>query len=200
LAVDDHPLLQEGLAAVIEAHADVCLVGTAATGEEGIRQFRELGPDVTLMDLRLPDMDGIEALIAIRRADPEARVVILSTFHGDVDVQRALTAGARGFLLKSMLPNELVAGIRTVHSGKTCVFPLVATHLAEHFADDALTGRETEILHLIAAGHRNQDVARALSISEDTVKVHVKHLLDKLGAHDRTEAVVIGLRRGILHL
>ena len=200
LAIDDHPLLREGIAAICVAYADLNLVGLAASGQEGIRQYRELKPDITLMDLRLPDMSGIEALIALRADFINARVIMLSTFHGDVEVQRALEAGACGFLVKSMPPIELVAAIRQVHAGKKCVAPVVATHLAEYLAEDSLTAREVEILQLIAAGNRNRDVANALSIAEDTVKVHVKHLMAKLGANDRTDAVVIAIRRGIIQL
>ena len=200
LAIDDHPLLREGIAAIVGAYGDLTLVGFAASGQDGIRQYRELKPDITLMDLRLPDMTGIEALIAIRADFVNARVIILSTFHGDVEVQRALEAGACGFIVKTMPPRELVAAIRQVHTGKKCIAPVVATHLAEYVADDSLTPREVEILQLVAAGNRNLDIANTLSIAEDTVKVHVKHLMAKLGANDRTEAVVIAVRRGIIYL
>ncbi|MGH2437546.1 MAG: response regulator [bacterium] len=200
MSIDDHPLLREGIATIIRAQPDMDLVGQAADARDGIRVYREEKPDVTLMDLRLPDMNGIDALIAIRAEFVNARVIMLSTFQGDVDIQRALAAGARGFLLKTMPPNELVACIRQVHKGKKCVPADVAAHLANYFAEEALTAREVEILELIAAGNRNRDVADALSISEDTVKVHVKHAMEKLGANDRTEAVVIAVRRGIIHL
>jgi DNA-binding NarL/FixJ family response regulator len=176
------------------------LVGQAADALDGIRQFRQHKPDITLMDLRLPDTDGIAALLTIRAEFPNARIIMLSTFRGDADIQRALAAGARGFLLKTMPPNELVAGIRQVHAGRKYVPADVAVQLANYFAEDTLTPREVEVLRLIAAGSRNRDVADALSISEDTVKVHVKHVMEKLGANDRTEAVTIALRRGIIHL
>jgi DNA-binding NarL/FixJ family response regulator len=185
---------------IIATHADLSLVGVAASAEEGIRRYRELKPDITLMDVRLPDRSGIDALIALRADFINARVIMLSSYHGDVEIQRALAAGARGFLVKSMPPQELVAAIRQVHAGKKCVPPTVAAHLAEYLAEDTLTAREVEVLALIAAGNRNRDVAEALSITEDTVKVHVKHLMDKLAANDRTEAVVIAVRRGIIHL
>jgi len=200
LSVDDHPLLREGIAAIIRAQLDMNLIGQAADAREGIRQHRQYRPDITLMDVRLPDMSGIDALIAIRADFVNARVIMLSTFEADVEIQRALQAGARGFLLKSMPPSEIVAAIRLVHSGKRSVPPAVATHLAEHIAEDNLTTREVEILQLVAAGSRNRDIADNLSISEDTVKVHVKHIMEKLSASDRTEAVVIGIRRGIIRL
>lgn len=176
------------------------LVGQAADGQDGIRQYREHKPDITLMDLRLPVTNGMDALIAIRSEFPNARVIMFSTFQGDVEIQRAIEAGARGFLLKSTPPKDLVAAIRQVHGGRKCIPPDVAAHLAEYLTDDTLTARETEILQLIASGNRNRDVADALSISEDTVKVHVRHVMEKLGANDRTEAVVIGVRRGIIRL
>ena len=200
LSVDDHPLLREGIATIIRAQPDMTLVSQAADAREGIQQYRQQQPDITLMDLRLPDMSGIDALIAIRAEFINARVIMLSTFQGDVEIQRALEAGARGFLLKSMRPDGLLDAIRQVHAGKKCVPPEVAVSLAEYLAEDTLTPRELEILPLIAAGNRNREIADILSISEDTVKVHVKHAMEKLGARDRTEAVVIGVRRGIIHL
>jgi DNA-binding NarL/FixJ family response regulator len=174
------------------------LVGQSSTARDGIRQYRELKPDVTIMDLRLPDMTGIDALIALRTEFVNARVVMLTTFHGDAEVQRALVAGARGFLLKTMPPQEIVAGIRQVHAGKKCIPAEVAVQLADYLMEDSLTPREVQILTMISAGNRNRDVGDALAITEDTVKVHVKHILDKLGATDRTEAVVIAIRRGII--
>ena len=200
LSVDDHPLLREGIATIIRAQPDMMLVSQAADAREGIQQYRQQQPDIALMDLRLPDMSGIDALIAIRAEFINARVIMLSTFQGDVEIQRALEAGARGFLLKSMRPDELLDAIRHVHAGKKCVPPEVAVSLAEYLAEDTLTPRELEILPLIAAGNRNREIADILSISEDTVKVHVKHAMEKLGARDRTEAVVIGVRRGIIQL
>jgi DNA-binding NarL/FixJ family response regulator len=175
-------------------------VGQAATGEEGLREFREHRPDVTLLDLRLPDIGGVEVLRAIRAEAPEARVVILTTFEGDVEIQRALEAGARGYLLKTMPPGELVEAIRQVHAGKKRIPPAVAAQLAEHVSDEALTPREIEVLRHIAQGNRNKDIGERLFISEETVKVHVKHVMDKLGASDRTEAVAIAIRRGIIQL
>jgi len=200
LSVDDHPLLRQGIGALVSAQPDMVMVGQAATGEEGLREFREHRPDVTLLDLRLPDISGVEVLRAIRAEAPEARVVILTTFEGDVEIQRALEAGARGYLLKTMPPGELVEAIRQVHAGKKRIPPAVAAQLAEHVSDEALTPREVEVLRHIAQGNRNKDIAERLFISEETVKVHVKHVMDKLGASDRTEAVAIGIRRGIIQL
>ena len=176
------------------------LVGQAATAQEGIHLYRQHRPDVTLMDVRLPDLNGIDALLAIRSDFVNARIIMLSTFQGDVDIQRALAAGARGFLFKSMPPREIVEALRQVHAGKRCIPGEVASHLAQYITDDMLTVREIEILQLIARGNRNRDVADTLNISEETVKVHVKHVMEKLDANDRTEAVVIALRRGIIHL
>jgi DNA-binding NarL/FixJ family response regulator len=200
LCVDDHPLMREGIAAMIRDQPDLRLVAEAASGGEAIRRHREHRPDVTLMDLRLPDMSGIEAVIAIRAEHPEARVLMLTTFEGDMDIQRALRAGARGYLLKSMPPAELVAAIREVHAGRKRIPPQVAAQLAEHLGEEDLTARELEVLEQVAAGGRNREIAGTLSISEETVKVHVKHVMEKLGARDRTEAVSIALRRGILRL
>ena len=200
LSVDDHPLMREGIAAMIKNQADLLLVGEAANGREAIQRFREHQPDVTLMDLRLPDMSGIDAMIAIRAEFPEARVVMLTTFEGDVEIQRALQAGARGYMLKSMPPGDLLAGIREVHAGKKRIPPEVAAHLAEHVGEEALTARELGVLQLVAGGNRNRDIAERLFITEETVKVHVKHIMEKLGARDRTEAVAIALRRGIVRL
>jgi DNA-binding NarL/FixJ family response regulator len=185
---------------MIRDQPDLRLVAEAASGGEAIRRHREHRPDVTLMDLRLPDMSGIEAVIAIRAELPEARVLMLTTFEGDMDIQRALRAGARGYLLKSMPPAELVAAIREVHAGRKRIPPQVAAQLAEHLGEEDLTARELEILEQVAAGGRNREIAGTLSISEETVKVHVKHVMEKLGARDRTEAVSIALRRGILRL
>jgi len=200
LTVDDHPLLRQGIAAVIASQLDMSLVSEAATGAEAIRQYRECRPDVTLMDLRLPDISGIEAMVAIRSEFPEARVIILTTFEGDVEVQRALEAGARGYVLKNMPPGELVQTIRQVHAGKKRVPPEIAARLAEHLGDDSLTVREIEVLRRVAGGNRNRDIADLLFISEETVKVHIKHIMDKLGARDRTQAIAIAVRRGIIQL
>lgn len=200
MSVDDHPLLREGLAALINNQPDMILVAQASTAQEGIAQFRKYKPDVTLMDLRLPDNSGIEAMIAIRAEFPEARIIILSTFEGDVEIQRALEAGARGYILKSMPPKELIEVILQVHAGKKRIPSQIATRLAEHLSDEALTEREVQVLGQIAGGNRNRDIAGKLFITEETVKVHIKHIMDKLGASDRTEAVAIGLRRGIIHL
>jgi DNA-binding NarL/FixJ family response regulator len=200
LCVDDHPLMREGIATIINNQPDMRLVAEAATGCEAIQKFREHLPDVTLMDLRLPDMSGIDALIAIRTDFPEARVIMLTTFEGDVEIQRSLEAGARGYLLKSMPPKDLVEAIRQVHAGKKRIPPELAAQLAEHLGDEALTEREVEVLRHIAGGNRNRDIADRLFISEETVKVHIKHIMEKLGAADRTQAVAIAVRRGIIQL
>jgi DNA-binding NarL/FixJ family response regulator len=200
LCVDDHPLVHEGVATVIKNQQDMQLVAEAVNGQEAIQKFREHAPDVTLMDLRLPDMSGIDAMIAIRSEFPEARIIILTTFAGDVEIQRSLEAGARAYLLKSMPPKELVEVIRQVHAGRKRIPPEIAAHLAEHYSDEALTAREIEVLQQVAAGNRNRDIAEKLFIAEETVKVHVKHIMEKLGAADRTQAVAIGVRRGIIQL
>jgi DNA-binding NarL/FixJ family response regulator len=199
-SVDDHPLLHQGLATVIGNQPDMTLVAEAADGREATRLFRQHTPDVTLMDLRLPDMSGIDAMISILSEFPEARIIILTTFAGDVEIQRALEAGARAYLLKSMPPKELVEVIRQVHAGKKRIPAEIAAYLAEHYSDEALTGREVEVLQQIATGSRNRDIAEKLFITEETVKVHVKHVMEKLGAADRTQAVAIGVRRGIISL
>jgi DNA-binding NarL/FixJ family response regulator len=200
LSVDDHPLMHEGVATVIRNQPDMKLIAEATNGREAIQRFREHKPDVTLMDLRLPDMSGIEAMAAIRLESPDARVVILTTFAGDVEIQRALEAGARAYVLKSMPPKELVEIIRQVHAGKKRIPAEIAAHLAEHYSDESLTGREVEVLREIACGSRNRDIAEKLFISEETVKVHIKHIMEKLAASDRTQAVAIGVRRGIIQL
>jgi len=200
LSVDDHPLLREGIAAIINSQPDMQLVATAATGNEAIQKFREIQPDVTLMDLRLPDLSGIDAMIAIRTEFAGARVIMLTTFEGDVEVHRALEAGARGYLLKSMPPKDLVEVIRQVHAGKKRVPPEVAATLAEHMSDEALTEREVDVLRHVSGGNRNRDIAERLFISEETVKVHMKHIMEKLGASDRTQAIAIAVRRGIIQL
>jgi DNA-binding NarL/FixJ family response regulator len=200
LCVDDHPLLREGITAIINSQPDMLLAAEASTGREAIQQFREYQPDVTLMDLRLPDMSGIDSLIAIRAEFPEARIIMLTTFEGDVEIQRSLKAGARGYLLKSMPPNDLVEVIRQVHAGNKRIPPELVAQLAEHLGDEALTEREVEVLRHIAGGNRNRGIAERLFISEETVKVHIKHIMEKLGASDRTEAVAIAVRRGIIRL
>jgi DNA-binding NarL/FixJ family response regulator len=200
LSVDDHPLLREGIATIITNQGDMLLVSQAASGTEAIQMYREHQPDVTLMDLRLPDLSGIDAMIAIRAEFPQARIIMLTTFEGDVEIQRALEAGASGYLLKNMPPSELVDAIRQVHAGKKRVPLQVAAHLAEHMSDEDLTPRETEVLRNVAGGNRNRDIAEMLFISEETVKVHIKHIMDKLGAKDRTQAIAIAVRRGIIQL
>jgi DNA-binding NarL/FixJ family response regulator len=200
LSVDDHPLLREGLAAIINNQPDMLLVAQASNAQEAILEYRKHQPDVTLMDLRLPDKSGIDAMIAVRAEFPQARVIILTTFEGDVEIQRALQAGARGYLLKSMPPEELVEVIRQVHAGKKRIPPQLAAQLAEHMSDEDLTSREIEVLNHIAGGNRNRDIAEKLFITEETVKVHIKHIMEKLGASDRTQAVAIGVRRGIIEL
>ena len=199
-SVDDHPLLREGIGALVNNQADMVLVGQASTGAEAIQQFKQQVPDVTLLDLRLPDMSGIDVLIAIRSEFPEARIIILTTFEGDVEIQRALQAGARGYLLKNMPPSELLDVIRQVHAGKKRIPPEIASQLLEHISDEGLTEREVEVLREVADGNRNREIAERLFISEETVKVHIKHIMEKLGAADRTQAVSIGLRRGIIQL
>jgi DNA-binding NarL/FixJ family response regulator len=200
LSVDDHPLLREGIAAIINSQQDMVMVAQGSTGREAIQLFRQHHPDVTLMDLRMPDISGIDALSAIRGEFPEARVVMLTTFEGDVEIQRSLAAGARGYVLKNMPPKDLVEVIRQVHAGRKRIPQEIAAQLAEHFADERLTGREVDVLQHVAGGNRNRDIAERLMISEETVKVHVKHIMEKLGASDRTAAVAIAVRRGIIHL
>jgi DNA-binding NarL/FixJ family response regulator len=199
-SVDDHPLLREGIAAIVNNEPDMVMVAQASNGREAIQQFRDQQPDVTLMDLRLPDISGIDAMIAIRQESPDARVVMLTTFEGDVEIQRALAAGARGYVLKNMPPRELVGVIRQVYAGKKRIPVEIAAQLAEHVSDEPLTERERDVLQHIAGGNRNRDIADRLFISEETVKVHVKHIMEKLGASDRTEAVAIAVRRGIIQL
>jgi len=199
-SVDDHPLLREGITAIVNNQSDMLMVAQAANSKEALDQFRKHLPDVTLMDLRLPDMSGVDTMIAIRREFPEARIVMLTTFEGDVEVKRALEAGARGYVLKSMPPKDLVEVIRQVHLGKKRIPSQLAAQLAEHMSDEALTYREVEVLRRISGGNRNRDIADQLFISEETVKVHIKHIMEKLGASDRTQAVAIGIRRGIIQL
>jgi DNA-binding NarL/FixJ family response regulator len=200
LTVDDHPMLREGLASVIESQPDMMLIGEAANGREAIERFRAHRPDVTLMDLQMPDMNGIDAINAIRGEFPDARIVVLTTYKGDVQAVRALKAGAAGYLLKSMLRKELLETIRVVHSGRRRVPPEIATEIAEHAGDDALTEREVAVLKRVAAGGANKQIAVILGISEETVKAHMKSILAKLSANDRTHAVTIALNRGIIEV
>jgi DNA-binding NarL/FixJ family response regulator len=199
-SVDDHPIMREGIAAIIRNEMDMELVAEASKGHEAVLAFREHRPDVTLMDLRLPDISGIDAMVAIRTEFPNARVIMLTTFEGDAEIQRALEAGAQGYMLKSMPRKQLVEMIRKVHSGKRYIPPEVVAHLAEHLGQETLSKREIEVLQKVSGGNRNSDIAALLFISEETVKGHIKHIMEKLGANDRTEAVAIGLRRGIIQL
>jgi DNA-binding NarL/FixJ family response regulator len=200
LSVDDHPLFREGVAALLSGQTDMALVAEASNGREAVEQFRTHRPDVTLMDLQMPEMNGVEAMAAIRALEPSARIIVLTTYVGDVQILRALEAGARAYLLKSALRKELPDTIRLVHAGHKRFVPEVATELAEHAGDDALSQREVEVLRLIADGNANKMIAARLSITEETVKGHVKNILAKLTANDRTHAVTIGLKRGIIEL
>ena len=200
LIVDDHPLLREGIAALISAEPDMQLVAEAATGREALAQFKLNRPDVTLMDLQMPDMGGIEAIIAIRGEFPNARIIVLTTYTGDVQVLRALKAGARAYLLKGRVNAELLEVIRAVHRGQKRIPPEIAAELADHATEDDLSPRELDVLRLVATGNGNREVAAKLSITEETVKNHVTHILAKLGANDRTHAVTIGIKRGYIEL
>jgi len=200
LSVDDHPLLSQGIATLIDNQPDMQLVASASTGKEGIQRYREHKPDVTLMDLRLPDLSGIDVMLAIRSEFPEARIVLLTMFPGDVEIQRALQAGAQGYLLKSMPPEQLFETIRQVYAGKKRVPAEVASRLAEHVGDEQLTDREIDVLRHVTGGNRNRDIAQRLFISEETVKVHFRHIMEKLGATDRTHAMAIAARRGFIQL
>jgi two-component system, NarL family, response regulator len=200
LTVDDHQLLREGIAAVLESQEDMTLVAQASNGREAVESFRRQRPDITLMDLRMPDMSGIEAITQIRDEFPEARIIVLTTYAGDVQAAAALKAGAAGYLLKNLVRKELLETIRAVHGGKRRVPPEIATEIAEHVADDELTGRELDVLRRVAAGKSNKLIAAELDISEGTVKTHMKSILPKLDAADRTHAVMIALKRGILDL
>ena len=199
-SVDDHPLVREGIASVINSQPDMQVVAQASDGREAISYFCEHKPDVTLMDLRLPDMSGIDAMIAVRGQFPEARVIMLTTFDCDAEIHRALAAGARSYILKSMPPREMAETMRQVHAGKKCLPAEVATRLAEHLSDEPLSEREMEVLQRVMLGNRNRDIAQRLFISVETVKSHMKHIMEKLGASDRTQAFTIAVRRGMIQL
>lgn len=198
LAVDDHPIFRQGIAALLADQTDMSLVAEAANGREAIQQFRAHRPDITLMDLQMPEMNGLDAMIAIRSEFPDAKIIVLTTYTGDVQVLRALKTGARAYLVKNLLHKELLETIRAVQAGKKSISPEVSYELAEHATDDPLTEGEVDILRLIAAGNANKQIAAQLSITEDTVKGRVKNILSKLGATDRTQAAMIGLKRGII--
>jgi DNA-binding NarL/FixJ family response regulator len=200
LCVDDHPVVRDGISAIINLQPDMMLAGAAATGGEALERFFELRPDVALVDLRLPDMSGFDLIKKIRDKSPNARIIVLSSHEGDADIQRALEAGAQGYVAKGIVREELLATIRSVHAGKRRLPAAVAQTLAEHMADEAISPRELEVLSLMAAGKRNKEIAGELSIAEDTVKMHVRNILSKLQVNDRTEAVTVALRRGIIHL
>ena len=198
LSVDDHALIRQGIAGLLAVQADMKLIAEASNGREAIQQFRQHRPDITLMDLQMPEMGGLDAIIAIRGEFPDARIIVLTTYAGDVQALRALQAGARGYLLKDTLHKDLMETVRAVHAGKKSLSPEVSFQLAEHATDDALTPAEIGILALIAEGLANKQIADRLSITEDTVKGRVKSILSKLGANDRTHAAMIGLKRGII--
>ena len=198
LTVDDHPVVRNGIAGLVGDQADMVLVGEASNGREAIQQFRTHKPDVTLMDLQMPELNGIDAIIAIRAEFPQARVIVLTTYTGDVQIVRALKAGAQGYLLKNLLHKELLDAIRSVHAGKRILTPELSVEVASHAVDDSLTPAEISVLRLIAAGNANKQIADQLSISEETVKSRVKNILSKLDANDRTHAVTIALKRGII--
>ena len=198
LAVDDHPLIRQGIASLVAVQPDMTLVAEASNGRDAIQQFRAHHPDITLMDLQMPEMNGIDAIIAIRSDFPDARIIVLTTYVGDVQILRALKAGARGYLLKNLLHKELMEAIRAVYSGKKSLSADASYQLAEHAIDDALTPGEISVLRLIAAGNANKQIAAQLAITEETVKGRVKNILSKLGANDRTHAAMIGMKRGII--
>jgi two-component system, NarL family, response regulator len=198
LAVDDHPLVRRGIATLVGGELDMSLVAEASNGREAIQQFRAHHPDVTLMDLQMPEMNGLDAMIAIRGEFPEARIIVLTTYSGDVQILRAIKAGARAYLLKNFFHKELLETIRSVHAGKRALSTEASMQLAEHVTDDALTPAEIRVLRLIAEGNANKEIAAQLSVSEETVKGQVRNILSKLGANDRTHAAMIGLKRGII--
>jgi DNA-binding NarL/FixJ family response regulator len=200
LCVDDHPIVREGIAAIINLQPDMMLAGAAATAGEALERFFKLRPDVALVDLQLPDMSGFDLIKKIKDKSPKARIIVLSSHEGDVDIQRALEAGAQGYVVKGIVREELLETIRSVHAGKRRLPAAVAQKLAEHMADEPISPRELDVLSLMAAGKRNKEIASELSIAEDTVKMHVRNILSKLQVNDRTEAVTIALRRGIIHL
>ena len=200
LAVDDHPLVRQGIARLVDVHSDMTLVGEASNGRDAIQLYRVHHPDVTLMDLQMPEMNGIDAIIAIRSEFPEARIIVLTTYAGDVQVLRAIKAGARGYLLKNLLHKELLETIRAVYSGRKTLSSEASIQVAEHATDDALTPAEISVLRLIAAGNANKQIADQLSITEESVKGRVKSILSKLGANDRTHAAMIGVKRGIIEI
>lgn len=200
LSVDDHPLVRQGIASLIGVQPDMVLVGEASNGREAIQQFRTQHPDVTLMDLQMPEMNGLDALIAIRNEAPDAKIIVLTTYAGDMQIRRALKAGAHAYLLKNTLHKELMETIRAVYAGRKALSPEASYEMAEHATDDALTPAEIAVLRLIAAGNANKQIADQLSITEETVKSRVKSILSKLGANDRTHAAMIGLKRGIIEL
>jgi DNA-binding NarL/FixJ family response regulator len=200
LAVDDHPIVRQGIAGLVAVHSDMSLVAEASNGREAIQQFRAHHPDVTLMDLQMPEMGGLDAMIAIRGEFPEARIIMLTTYAGDAQILRALKAGARAYLLKNSLHKELLETIRAVHAGKKALSAEASYQLAEHATDDALTPAEVRVLRLIGEGNANKEIAAQLSISEETVKGQVRNILSKLGANDRTHAAMIGFKRGIIEL
>ena len=200
LAVDDHPLLREGIAALVSKQTDMRLVGEASSGRESVELFRQLLPDVVLMDVQMPDMSGIDALIAIRGEFPSAKVIVLTTYAGDALAQRALRAGAQAYVLKGSVRRELLDTIRAVHRGLKRIHPEVAAELAQHLGDEALSSRELEVLALVAGGHSNKQIASELSVTEETAKAHVKSIIAKLQANDRTHAVTLALARGIIQL
>lgn len=200
MCVDDHPLMHKGISGLIEIQPDMTIVGAVSKASDALSSFREKMPDITLMDLRLPDGNGIDTMISILKEYPKARIIILTMFEGDVEIQRALKSGACGYILKNMPPEDLLQVIRNVYSGKKRLHPVIAANLADHLSEENLTARETAVLQLISEGNSNKVIGNRLFITEDTVKGHVKNILEKLGANDRTQAVTIAVRRGIIHL